>query len=245
MKEVFKLKFEFDKELFRQKVANCINQSSKGYICVIDANVLTMAYNNPTYREIVNSSYVNTCDGSSIASMVNLIYKTNYMAHKGPDIFGEYIEKNIPQLLLGNTPEKAEKIKEVLRRKGVDSSHLSHLPLPFLGIDEFDYKKIATEINALNPHIIWVSLGAPKQEIFMSRILPYIKKGVMFGIGAAFNFYTGELKHSEARIGSLRFIWLHRLMKEPRKLCPRLYNYLKILPIIYFTELRYSKKIKV
>ena len=39
--------------------------------------------------------------------------------------------------------------------------------------------------------IIWVALGAPKQEIFMNRLKPHLKKGVAIAIGAAFNFYSG------------------------------------------------------
>ncbi len=45
-------------------------------------------------------------------------------------------------------------------------------------------------INDDEPDIIWVSLGAPKQEKFMNLLLPYLNKGVMFGFGAIFNVYA-------------------------------------------------------
>jgi N-acetylglucosaminyldiphosphoundecaprenol N-acetyl-beta-D-mannosaminyltransferase len=109
-------------------------------------------------------------------------------------------------------------------------------------IEEFDYKYIAKEINAIKPDIIWVSLGAPKQEIFMSKIAPYLDQGLMFGIGAAFNFYIGKIELPQWNIGPFRFIWLSRLMAEPKKLYGRLLSYISILPELYVTEKRKVKK---
>lgn len=239
--KVFNVKIEFDKKVFQKLIKQCVEKQSKGYVCVIDANVLTMAQKDIIYRNIINSAYVNTCDGSSIASMVNMIYKTNYRAYNGPEIFEEYVEKPIKQLLLGNTQEKANIIKEKLRSKGIDDSHLLYMPLPFVNVENFDYMGISEEINKLAPDIIWISLGAPKQEKFMSNIFPYINKGVMFGIGAAFNFYTGDLKCPKMTIGSFRFIWLDRLIKEPGKLWKRIFNYMKALPSMFFSEFKRSK----
>lgn len=238
---IFNVQIEFDKIQFEERIQQCIRSYSKGYVCVIDANVLTMAQKDITYRKIINSSYVNTCDGSSIAGLANLIYKTSYRAYNGPEIFENYIEKPICQLLLGNTQEKANEIKSVLREKNMDDSYLQFMPLPFLAVNDFDYPKIASQINALKPDIIWVSLGAPKQEIFMSEIFPYLDKGLLFGIGAAFNFYTGELSCPKASLGSFRFIWLDRLVKEPKKIGHRIFNYIKILPSLYISELKRSK----
>lgn len=239
--KVFNLNIEFVKEDFQKKIRQCIETGSKGYICVIDANVLTMAQNDKEYQNIINSAFVNTCDGSSIAGMVNLIYKTKFRAYNGPEIFEEYIERPYKQLLLGNTIEKVDEIKQILKKKDIGNSHLEHYSLPFLEVDEFNYVEIANQINFINPDIIWVSLGAPKQEKFMNKMLPYLNRGLMFGIGAAFNFYTGDLKCYKISLGPFRFIWLERLIKEPGKLWRRIFNYLKILPQLYFSELKRSK----
>lgn len=63
--------------------------------------------------------------------------------------------------------------------------------LPFKKVDEFDYEGIAQMINEDNPDIIWGALGAPKQEMFMALLKPYLKRGIMFGYGAIFNFNAG------------------------------------------------------
>lgn len=50
----------------------------------------------------------------------------------------------------------------------------------------------------------------------MSKLLPFLQQGVMFGIGAAFNYYAGILNEPKAKIGAVRFIWLVRLFEEPQ-----------------------------
>lgn len=241
--DIFNIKIEFDHDDFRKTIEDCAKRKGKGYVCVVDANVLTMAHDNLEYREIVKNSYVNTCDGSSLATMANRIYGTNYRAFNGPDVFAEYVERgNIKQLLLGNTEDKFNQIKEKLAAAGKDSSHLTYMSLPFATIDEFDYESIAKAINGLKPDFIWVSLGAPKQENFMLRVLPYLDQGLLFGIGAAFNFYVGDIEQPKFHIGSFRFIWLDRIFREPKKQLKRLCQVLLKYPAIYREE---KKKVKL
>jgi len=72
---------------------------------VVDGNVLTMAQKNLQYREVLKSSIVNTCDGSSIAMLAGFILRQKFRALNGPDLFADYIEKGYKQLLLGSTEE--------------------------------------------------------------------------------------------------------------------------------------------
>lgn len=238
---VFNLKIEFDPQFFRDTIERHIREHEKAYVCVVDANVLTIAQKNLAYREILNDATINTCDGSSIAMMVNRIYGTNYHAYNGPEVFEHYIEKPYKHVLLGNKASKVEEIKAKVREKGLELD-MQHVDVPFVPVEEFDYPAIAKEINELKPDIVWVSLGAPKQETFIHNIFPYINQGVLFGIGAAFNFYIGELHNNKKEMGGLRFIWLERIFKEPKKQMRRVWSYIKIMPSLYREEKRRAKK---
>lgn len=240
--DVFNVRIEFDHDIFRQKIADSKKNGDKGYVCVVDFNVLTMTYKNSDYCRIVRGAYVNTCDGSSIATMVNNIYGTNYRAFNGPDVFEEIVENSsYKQLLLGNTEEKFNRIKDEINSRGKSSDHLSYMPVPFATVDQFDYKGIAEELKAIDPDIVWVSLGAPKQEQFMARLLPYIDRGLLFGIGAAFNFYVGDIKQPKFHIGAFRFIWLDRLFREPKKQLSRIWGALTVYPRLYMEEKKRAK----
>lgn len=240
---IFNIKIEFDRGKCQKAFEDCIKEKQKGYVCVVDFNVLTITQQDPEYRKIVYGSYLNVCDGSTIATMANLIYGTNYRVFTGPEIFEGLIERaEIKQLLLGNTEEKYNKIKDKLQSKGVDSSHLMHLLVPFAKVEDFNYVNIAEQIKTFNPDVIWVSLGAPKQERFMNRLLPYIDKGLMFGIGAAFNFYVGEIRQPKFQIGALRFVWVDRIIHEPKKQFGRIRLAMKAYPKLFMAEWRKKRK---
>jgi N-acetylglucosaminyldiphosphoundecaprenol N-acetyl-beta-D-mannosaminyltransferase len=59
----------------------------------------------------------------------------------------------------------------------------------------------------------------------MRRLLPHIDHGLLFGVGAAFDFHTGRIRDCAPWIKRLGFQWLHRLLQDPRRLWRRnLYN---------------------
>lgn len=234
--DIFNIKIEFDHDAFRQAVESCIAEKGKGYVCVIDGNVLSMTHFDADYRNVVKSALVNTCDSSYIAKMASDIYGKRFISLNGPTVFREYIKKPYKQLLLGNTEETYKIIANKLKDDGGNPENLKYLPVPFAKVEDFDYEAIAAQIKMVNPDIIWVSLGAPKQERFMYRLLPYLDSGVMFGIGAAFNYYAGYIKETKIEIGNQRFIWLQRIFEEPKKQIRRCWNFLMVIPKMHREE---------
>lgn len=242
MMNVFDIQMEFDRSVFHALISRCISESRKGYVCFVDATMLSLSRKNSRFLQVLRQSMVNSCDGGSIAAMVNRIYHTHVRAYNGPDFFEHMIgQDQYRQLLLGSTAETFQKICDSLQKRHLPVSHVSHLPVPFLKVEEFDYPAIAAQINALNPDIIWVSLGAPKQEQFMSLILPHVNRGVLCGIGAAFNFYIGNNIQPKFHLGAFRFIWLDRIYREPRKQLTRVWKILRTLPLLYMDEYRRKK----
>ena len=240
--EIFNIKLEFNHDAFRNAVDCCIAEKGKGYVCVVDGNVLSMTYKDEEYRKVVKNALVNTCDSSYIAKMAGDIYGEKYVSLNGPMLFREYIKKPYKQLLLGNTEETYQAIVNKLKEDGGNPENLKYLPVPFAKVEEFDYAGIAEQVNAINPDIIWVSLGAPKQERFMSRLLPFIDRGVLFGIGAAFNYYSGKIKETKTEIAGIRLIWLQRIFEEPKKQIRRCWNFLMVIPKMKREEMQRKKQ---
>ena len=227
----YNIHLTFGKEHVNSNIEYHTQNKLKGYVCVVDFNVLANTYNDDDYRDIVNKANFNTCDGGLLAFLLNIKNrnKDKLYSYNGPEIFEQYIEDtNFKQLLLG--PSKDD--FEILKNKIGESKHLQHLELPFVDVEKFDYMKISKSINSLEPQIIWVLLGAPKQEKFMSKILPHVNQGLYFGTGAALNFYLGRLKNRKFSIFGLRFIWVERIFSEPKKQIKRIINQLRVFPKI-------------
>ena len=83
--------------------------------------------------------------------------------------------------------------------------------------------------------IIWVGLGAPKQEKVIHILFDKLDKGVLVGVGAAFNFFSGidSFKRAPATYRRLHLEWLFRLFQEPKRIASRQLRNLKYLIIGY------------
>lgn len=238
--EIFNTHLEFNREALFNAIESRISKGNAGYICVCDSSVITRVHKDLEYRKLINNAFMNTCDGSIICTMANKIYGPGLESINGPEIFAKYIKIPYRQVIIGNTDIIVQKVREKVREE-VDDSHIDHLQVPFCKVDEFDYKGIADEINKKEYDIIWVSLGNPKQEIFMSKILPYLNKGVLFGIGAALNFWVGDLALPSFHIGPMRFIWLTRIFQDPARQIRMNWPILKTLPKMYREEKKKAK----
>jgi N-acetylglucosaminyldiphosphoundecaprenol N-acetyl-beta-D-mannosaminyltransferase len=142
--------------------------------------------------------------------------------------------------LVGNKKSVFEKIIGKIGVTNEVSYH--HIELPFCNVEDFDYSTIAKNINKLNPNFIWVSLGAPKQEIFMKNIEKYINNGTLFGVGAAFNFFSGEIQNIPKWVKTFKLIWIQRLLLEPKKQKERIITIIRYLPKILLEEIQEIKK---
>ena len=124
--------------------------------------------------------------------------------------------------LLGGQEGVAARAKEVFERRypglrvvGVSSPVVdSSKPLS-------EQESILAPIRQARPDLLFLALGAPKQEIFAARIREAVKPAVMLGIGASLDFVAGTAKRAPAWISAVGFEWLFRLAQEPRRLWKR------------------------
>lgn len=240
MKPFFNILLEFNKEIIRHTIDDAIIGNRKGYVCIVDGNVLATTCKNEEYQKIINSALINTCDGSSIAIFASLIHKKRYQTYTGPEIFAEYTQNKCKQHFIGNTNENLNRLKIKFQKLNYNTNLFQFEVLPFQSVEEFDYKKIASRINEFQPNIIWVSLGAPKQEVFISKLYPYINQGVLFAIGAAFNFFLEDNKNQRAPqwMRKIHLEWLYRVCKEPRRVGKRAVDYFILLPKLIIMEFK-------
>lgn len=84
-----------------------------------------------------------------------------------------------------------------------------------------DVAMIADASNAAGAEIIWLGLGAPKQERLAHQLAPAVNARFIGSVGAAFDFYSGRVQRSSPRMQSLGLEWLPRLLQNPSRLWRR------------------------
>jgi N-acetylglucosaminyldiphosphoundecaprenol N-acetyl-beta-D-mannosaminyltransferase len=120
--------------------------------------------------------------------------------------------------LLGGLPGAAAEAGRRLtaqcgvRIVGVDDSRVT-----VAGGTESD-RLVLERVRAARPDLVFVALGAPKQELWISRALDEIRPAVAIGVGASLDFIAGRLKRSPAWMSRVGLEWTYRLAQEPRRL---------------------------
>jgi N-acetylglucosaminyldiphosphoundecaprenol N-acetyl-beta-D-mannosaminyltransferase len=75
-------------------------------------------------------------------------------------------------------------------------------------------------VKASGAGTVWVSLGCPKQELWMAAHRGRIN-AVMIGVGAAFDYHAGTIVRAPLWMQNSGLEWLHRLVSEPKRLWRR------------------------
>lgn len=92
---------------------------------------------------------------------------------------------------------------------------------PFRTLCEREDLEVIDKINSAGPDILWVGLGAPKQEKWMAEHVGRINATAMIGVGAAFDFHSGKVKWAPSFVRRLGLEWAYRLIQEPRRMWRR------------------------
>lgn len=238
----FNIQYEFDKNEILNEISRRLQHVGSDYICVSDGNILNNTYKNKEYLDIINGGLFSICDSSYVPLYLKWIYGIKRPQYAGSDIFKDIVSgKKYRMIFLGAQQPTLDSLKKELTKINPDVSTMTFKELPFLKVEDFDYKGIAKMIEEDKAEIIWISLGAPKQERFMALLKPHLKHGIMIAIGATFNFYSGlDIKRAPAWMIRNHMEFIYRIYSEPQKQIKRCWGILSTLPALLHQE--YKRK---
>ena len=213
-----------DHESAVERIAKLAECGRGGYVCISTVHMVMESYDEPKFAEKVNGADLIITDGMPLVWMQKLQGAKNAKRVRGTDLMLlllEYAEKN--NLKIGFYGGKQEVIDSILERAERDFPKLqivyAYSP-PFRTLTENEDAEIIREINDSETQILFVGLGCPKQENWMSAHKNELQ-AVMLGVGASFDFYAGYVKESPEWLGRIGLEWFYRLTQEPRRLWKR------------------------
>ena len=80
---------------------------------------------------------------------------------------------------------------------------------------------VVDQINAFAPDIVFVGMGMPRQEAWILKHHGAIRRGVLFNVGAAFDYEAGAQTAAPRWAGRIGLEWLFRLLTQPGRLAYR------------------------
>ena len=244
METYFNIRYEFDRNEVWRTIDRQIASQTPSYICVCDGVILNTANRQPDYLKIINNGLFSICDSGYVPLYLKWIYGIERKQYAGSDIFSDAINKRKYNMyFLGCSPNVLVGLKSEMSKVDSRIESMVFDSLPFMAVKDFDYPAIAQQIKESGAEIIWVAMGAPKQEIFMSKLLPHLSSGVMIAVGAVFNFYSGVgVKRAPQWMIKCHLEFVYRIMSEPKKQIKRCWDIISSLPSLIMEEK--SKKVK-
>jgi N-acetylglucosaminyldiphosphoundecaprenol N-acetyl-beta-D-mannosaminyltransferase len=207
------------------RFAKWIENQEKSYTCVTNVHVIMEAQASVGLRRSLNNAGMVTPDGMPLVWYSHLKGYPHVSRVYGPDLLLAACQRSLEtgwsHYFYGGAPGVAEKLVEKLcaRFPGLRVAGSSTPPFRPLSVEED--QAAVEEINASGADILWVGLGAPKQELWMAEHLGRIAAPVMVGVGAAFDFHAGVKRQAPRWMQRSGLEWLFRLVSEPTRLWKR------------------------
>lgn len=196
-------------------------QDLKGkYICVSNVHTTVMAYEDEHYRTVQNAAALALPDGKPLSVVSRKRGFKEAQRVTGPDLMLELFQKPFRHYFYGGREETLCILEKELREKYPDIQIAGMYSPPFRPLSEEEDREALDNINASGADILWVGLGAPKQENWMYAHQNQVN-ALMIGVGAGFDYHAGIIKRAPVWMQKCSLEWLYRLLQDPKRLWKR------------------------
>lgn len=202
-----------------------IEQLRGKYICVANGHTTVTAFEDPEYMVVQNSAAFIMPDGEPLSIVSRRRGHASAQRVTGPDFMEQMFIRGregngLRHFFYGSTQETLDLLKSALQEKYENLQIAGMYSPPFRPLTEQEDQEVIQMINEARPDIIWIGLGAPKQEKWMYEHREKLH-GVMLGVGAGFDYHAGKLKRAPMWMQKMSLEWLVRLCQDPKRLWKR------------------------
>lgn len=189
------------------------------FVVTVNPEIAIQSIIDNTFRQILQTSSINTADGIGISWAVKHLYNKSVDRITGSDslekICAVCAKLNQSVFFYGAAPGIAEKAADILvsRNPGLQ---VEGFYSPESSDMYFGRLPITTQVELQNASVVFVALGAPNQEKWIYKNMHNLKHcRLIIGIGGSFDFIAGNKKRAPVFFRKMGLEWLYRLFKEP------------------------------
>jgi N-acetylglucosaminyldiphosphoundecaprenol N-acetyl-beta-D-mannosaminyltransferase len=202
---------------------------SKRYVSLCTVYTMMLARRTPQVMRALEGAHMVVADGMPIVWVQRKKGHTEADRIYGPDVLVAVCEQtsnsDLRHFFLGGLPGVAEKLADELTNRFPCLQIAGVYSPPINAVGNAPDPEVVDLLNNSNADVIWVGLGSPKQDVWMSLYRPELDAPLLIGIGAAFDFLSGTKRQAPIWMRRNGIEWLFRLVQEPRRLWRRYFVY--------------------
>lgn len=220
----------------------------KTQVCFVPTNSILAARNSNHVMDVYNAADIVMCDGVPVKWAAGFLGMPLKERLTGFDFFPHFIqhcaEKNYSVYFLGAKEGVAQKLAAIYQSRYPDIRVAGYYTPPFAAIFSNDQNTaMRSAINAVQPDVLFVSLTAPKQDIWIHQQLNHLNVKLAIGVGAAFDSEAGSLKRAPMLMQQMGLEWFYRFLQEPGRLFKRYFIEAPLfIPLVILQKMRSINK---
>ena len=210
-----------------EKVEGYLNESATRTIYTPNTEIVMEAKKDEKLKQILNDGDIVIPDGIGLIYAAKIKKRSLPERVTGCDVSFEMLEiankKGYSVFLLGGKEGIAKQAGDNLKKEytniklaGTQNGYFKGAHIGCPGHQE--EKEIVENINASNADILFVGLGAPKQEIWIDENKKSLNCKVIIGNGGTVDILAGTVARAPEIYQKLGLEWLYRLAKDPKRI---------------------------
>ncbi len=221
-------------ENLKKNIKKDIENNHKSFIVAINPEKILKSRDDKKLKELLNNATYQIPDG------IGVVYASKLQ--KG-QIKSRITGIDCMDMLCSLANEEKYKIfmygaKEEVIKKAKENLEEKYPQINIVGTIngyEKDDEKIINIINKSKADIIFVALGSPKQENWITTHMDKLCVKIYQGVGGSFDVISGNIKRAPKWMQNIGLEWLYRLLKEPKRIFRQL-KLVKFLMLIIFSK---------
>lgn len=205
-------------------VLQLARQHAPSYVCFATAHMVVEATRKQSIHSAYSHASVISPDGQPVAWFLRLLGHPDATCVSGPRTFPLLLRQaeqdSVRVGFYGGRPETLARIQQKLSLEYPNLQVAYCFSPPFRNLTDDEQEQHLAAIRDSGVDMLFVGLGSPRQECWMDDHSPKLPC-VCLGVGAAFEFYSGEKVLPPLWVQKLGLTWLVRLCQEPRRLMRR------------------------
>lgn len=209
----------------RMLVARAQTGEAGAYVCLTNVHTTVESQKSGPLRRAAKNAFLSVPDG------MPLVWILRRRGHKKvekvtgiefvPMVAEAGLEVGLRHFFFGGADGVAEAAAEGLKKMVPGTEVVGTMTPPFSPTGEWAIDELKAAVERTGAQVVWVGLGAPRQEIWMAKVAEQLGGPLLAGVGAAFDFLAGTKKPAPQILRHIGLEWAFRLASEPRRLWRR------------------------